>query len=232
MGNSEQKLLDFITDRLTDIKVILRDQTEGYKSEIELRRDGAVRLIEKRLENAKREIDSHHNQAKQLLREEVADVLRDLILGGTVTEGREYREQMEQVSAMKQAADCGEGASVPGVVVEKIARVCHEVNNTYSQHIGEAGQPAWEDLPEELKDSTREGVMAAILNPNRTGYESHEAWCRKRAEQGWVYGTIKSAKSKTHPCLINYDELPREQKMKDFLFLAVVRGFNIRGDTE
>jgi len=35
---------------------------------------------------------------------------------------------------------------------------------------------------------------------------------------------VKDAKAKTHPCMVDYDQLPAEQRRKDELFGAAVRG--------
>jgi hypothetical protein len=37
-----------------------------------------------------------------------------------------------------------------------------------------------------------------------------------------VHGEVKDAAAKTHPCLVDYADLPHEQKVKDDLFAAVV----------
>jgi hypothetical protein len=38
-----------------------------------------------------------------------------------------------------------------------------------------------------------------------------------------VYGEVKDAVAKTHPCMVPYDDLPEFQRKKDALFLAIVR---------
>jgi hypothetical protein len=37
-----------------------------------------------------------------------------------------------------------------------------------------------------------------------------------------VYGEVKDAEKKTHPCIVPYKDLPPEQQAKDHLFKAVV----------
>ena len=56
-----------------------------------------------------------------------------------------------------------------------------------------------------------------------TPEESHENWRKVKDAEGWVYGPVKDAEAKTHPCMVPYEELPSAQIIKDHLFQAVVR---------
>lgn len=106
---------------------------------------------------------------------------------------------------------------------DHIAKVCHEVNRVYCQSLGDNSQPTWNDAPEWQKHSAQEGVRAIFRNPATTPEQSHEGWTALKVAEGWVYGPEKNAELKTHPCLVPYSELPREQQTKDALFGAVVR---------
>lgn len=43
----------------------------------------------------------------------------------------------------------------------------------------------------------------------------HEVWAKSRMEQGWKYGKLRNDILKEHPCLISYEELPKEEKDLD-----------------
>lgn len=104
---------------------------------------------------------------------------------------------------------------------EQIARVCHEVNRAYCAALGDQSQPAWGDAPQWQRDSAMLGV--ALHSENDVGPEgSHESWMAQKVADGWVYGEAKDADAKTHPCIVPFDQLPREQQAKDFIFRAVV----------
>jgi hypothetical protein len=105
--------------------------------------------------------------------------------------------------------------------IEKIARVCHEANRAWCVTLGDRSQPAWDDAPEWMVKSAIDGVRAALSN--KAGAAGlHNAWCEAKRRDGWVFGPVKDAVAKTHPCLVPYDDLPAEQRAKDALFEAVV----------
>lgn len=109
-------------------------------------------------------------------------------------------------------------------VAKSIARFCHNINKAYCESIGDMSQPTWEDAPDWQKDSAMNGVMFH-LGKNVEPEESHENWMAEKVADGWVYGEVKDPEKKTHPSLVPYEELPTEQKTKDYLFKAVVDTF-------
>jgi RyR domain len=112
---------------------------------------------------------------------------------------------------------------------QTIAMVCHEANRAYCSTIGDLNQPTWAEAPDWQKESAVEGVRFH-LGVLRTGSfptpsESHEKWLALKRQEGWKYGPVKDPEKKEHPCFLPYDELPVEQRMKDYLFAAIVHTF-------
>lgn len=108
-------------------------------------------------------------------------------------------------------------------LVESCARAAHEVNRAYCAALGDS-QPSWEEAPFWQKDSLRAGARSVLLGgPDHTPEASHEGWMAQKLAEGWVYGEVKDTKAKTHPCIVPYRDLPREQQAKDHIFMAVVR---------
>lgn len=103
-----------------------------------------------------------------------------------------------------------------------IAAVCHEVNRAYCQSLGDYTQPAWDDAPEWQKSSACMGVELHLNNPDAGPQASHESWMKQKLEEGWKYGAYKDPDNKLHPCIVPFNELPREQQAKDFIFRGVV----------
>ena len=113
-------------------------------------------------------------------------------------------------------------AQAAGVSQDEIARVAHEVNRSYCQALGDNSQPAWDDAPQWQRDSALLGVKLHTENPNAGPQASHESWMAQKLAEGWVYGPEKRPDLKQHPCIVPFDDLPREQQAKDYLFRGVV----------
>lgn len=104
-----------------------------------------------------------------------------------------------------------------------IARVCHEANRGYQAAAPTEGipvAPPWDEFPLDQQLGVIEGVRLALTGA--TPAHLHTAWCDAKVRDGWAYGSVKDAEAKTHPCLVPYDDLPDEQRVKDDLFLAIV----------
>lgn len=112
------------------------------------------------------------------------------------------------------------------MTTEQAAEICHEANKAYCLTMGDNSQQGWNTAPEWQKDSAVKGVefhLAAL----RAGSDpqpsaSHESWLAEKRETGWKYGPVKDAEKKEHPCFVPYDELPKEQQGKDFVFAGIV----------
>lgn len=105
---------------------------------------------------------------------------------------------------------------------EQIAKVCHEVNREYCRSIGDNSQPAWEKAPDWQRKSALDGVKFSLDNPKAGPDSQHISWLLAKRVDGWRYGPIKNPEKKEHPCIVPFNELPREQQLKDKLFKTIV----------
>jgi hypothetical protein len=99
-----------------------------------------------------------------------------------------------------------------------IAKVCHEVNKAYCESLGDLSQADWDAAPDWQRESAINGVEFHISNPDAPPSDSHESWLAQKQAEGWKYGPIKDADKKEHPCFVPYEQLPTEQKAKDYIF--------------
>lgn len=107
--------------------------------------------------------------------------------------------------------------------IETIAEACHEANRVLQARNQEMVNPRWVEAPEEMRDSVIDGVLYLLGNPEATPQESHANWLAFKEREGWSYGEVKSFRYKTHPCFVPYEQLPRDQRVKDALFHGIVR---------
>ena len=103
-----------------------------------------------------------------------------------------------------------------------IAQVAHNLNKAYCECIGDFTQAPWEHAPGWQKASALNGVTFHLDNPDASPSASHESWLAEKKADGWKYGEIKNSVTKEHPCFVPYEELPVEQRAKDYIFKEVV----------
>lgn len=106
---------------------------------------------------------------------------------------------------------------------QQIAQVAHEANAAYCRTIGDDSQLPWGSAPDWQRESAITGVAFHRDNPDASPSHAHESWLKEKLDAGWKYGPVKDPIKKEHPCYVQYDQLPAEQKLKDTLFIAVVR---------
>jgi len=108
------------------------------------------------------------------------------------------------------------------MTTKQIARVAHEINKAYCDSIGDNSQPVWDEAPEWQWGSAVNGVIFHLKNPDASPSASHDSWLKQKEEEGWKYGPVKNPDTKEHPCYVPYDQLPVEQRSKDYLFKQVI----------
>jgi len=103
-----------------------------------------------------------------------------------------------------------------------IAKICHEVNRAFCQHIGDFSQKPWEDAEGWQRESAAQGVEWRLANPDAPDSAQHDSWMAAKVADGWVYGPVKDSKAKTHPDLLPYEQLSPDARFKDALFVTIV----------
>jgi hypothetical protein len=92
--------------------------------------------------------------------------------------------------------------------------------------IGDDSQSTWDSAPDWQKKSAVKGVQFHLqhltdgVKPSPSA--SHDAWLDEKRQDGWSYGLVKDPIKKEHPCYVPYEQLPIEQRLKDYIFAAIV----------
>ena len=107
-------------------------------------------------------------------------------------------------------------------LVNQAAQMAHELNRAYCATIGDPVAPPWDEATPAQKDRMIVGVRFALENPQATPEMMHQNWMKTHLDTGWTYGEVKDEVLKTHPCLVEYDQLPEAQLVKDKFIRAVL----------
>jgi len=108
----------------------------------------------------------------------------------------------------------------------EVAELCSVVNRAYCRQHGDNSIPDWREAPDSYRESEIAGVMV-VLSGLRKGihiaaWDVHNVWMSYKLVQGWLPGPVKDIEAKTHPSLVPFDKLPKDEQRKDYLFIAVI----------
>lgn len=105
--------------------------------------------------------------------------------------------------------------------IKDIARVCYEANRAL-QVVQGSPYPnvGWMLTHHAQREAAIEQVKAVI--EGRSAEQVHQAWMDDQIADGWTHGAEVSGLAKTHPCLVPYDDLGSDQKVRDRVFSQIV----------
>lgn len=107
--------------------------------------------------------------------------------------------------------------------VWSVARVVHAALREYESLTHGDDNPPWDELSDEIRWAYIHGVLNVNERADITPEELHENWVENKLRHGWTYGLVKNFLTKTHPCLVPYEELSTVEKGKAILFIAVAK---------
>ena len=111
-------------------------------------------------------------------------------------------------------------------IVLNVARVAHAANREWCRIHGDFSILEWDKAPIWQTSSIIDAVARCFFNMEvPTPKESHQLWVERRRVDGWGYGPVKDGKHKLHPNMIPWEELPSEQRQKDYVFCALIKSF-------
>jgi DNA-binding transcriptional MerR regulator len=147
---------------------------------------------------------------------------RGYITPAQTTAGGQYRWDL--ASLHRQVERIRRPGGIRQLDATDIAQVIYAANREVQIITGDPRpSPDWYDAPEYQRRETIASVNEAISDPARTAEQNHQGWYDRLVAEGWTHGEVKDAEAKTHPDLLPFDQLPKEEQLKDRLFIAIVR---------
>lgn len=112
---------------------------------------------------------------------------------------------------------------LPTALVRRVAEAAHNANRAYCISHNDLTQPSWEYAPSWQRMSAEDGVLAIARELVKGPGDLHRNWMAHKKAEGWTWGPEKDSELKQHPCMVEFEELPLDQRMKDFVFYETVR---------
>ena len=81
----------------------------------------------------------------------------------------------------------------------------------------------WENRDEKFRKQFV-NIIKTYLKMDKlpTPEEAHDSWTRAYEKMGWKYGKKRDVVKKTHPDMLPFSKLPKDERDKDAIFLAFV----------
>ena len=112
---------------------------------------------------------------------------------------------------------------------EQAAKICYQANKALCEINGDFSQVDWENASDDNKKSAISTVMSVadmvVSGRVATAKDLFEIWKKFKIANGYVYGPVKDDAKKTHPCIVDYENLPEFQRKKDELLLSIIEAF-------
>lgn len=107
--------------------------------------------------------------------------------------------------------------------LNSIARTVYEANRVLCAALGDRSRPYWKNAPIEHRDVIVSGVVWATEHPDATPQQAHENCLKDWAARGWKYGPVRNSESKETPAFVSWEQMSEGDRLKNELFLIVVR---------
>lgn len=111
-------------------------------------------------------------------------------------------------------------------IIYSIAKACNDTIKIYWDSLGEKVDfQTWEDADIWQKESLVRAVRNMLDDNHNNPEDYHKYWKKQKEELGWKYGKVKDIEKKGHPFIVDYKDLPKHERVKDQLLVAIVGAF-------
>ena len=108
--------------------------------------------------------------------------------------------------------------------IRKVSKIIYEATRLEAEWSERSIVPEiWESRDKKFKEQFID-IVSHYLSQRElpTPEEAHNSWMRSYIKMGWKYGEKRDVVKKTHPDIMDFDKLPKDEKDKDAIFLAIV----------
>ena len=109
-------------------------------------------------------------------------------------------------------------------IIRNIAKIIYEATRMEAEWSKRSIVPEkWDRRDEKFREQFIDIIDKYISQDKLpTPKEAHDSWVQSYLKMGWKYGEKRDVKKKTHPDLVPYEKLPKDERDKDAIFLAIV----------
>jgi len=107
---------------------------------------------------------------------------------------------------------------------EELARIVYEATRLEALWSKRSIVPEpWDERDEAFRKQMIDNVTKYMnLDELPTPEQAHNSWMNNYFKMGWNYGEKRDPVLKTHPDLVPFDELPKDEKDKDAIYLTIL----------
>lgn len=107
---------------------------------------------------------------------------------------------------------------------ERVAKAIYEATRIEARWSERSIVPEkWEDRDEKFRKNMVDIVVKYLaMDKLPTPEEAHDSWTEAYLKMGWKYGKARDIVKKTHPDMVPFNDLPKDEKDKDSIFLSFV----------
>lgn len=147
---------------------------------------------------------------------------------------RHLRERIQGMPVTSDQTAPKDGPAIGGAISisctptpANIAWVIWEAHRAYQMVLNDyLPAPPWQTLTAPLEYRKQMVIkMVRLIQEGATPREVHQEWCDAMTGAGWEYGEEKDPLAQTHPCLVDWDDLPQEARDKVMIAFGIVNAF-------